>query len=200
MQEEAERRAAEAAKRVRVEEESKTAETQARRHAEEATRLAQAQQLAVDSHATMQRKREAAQAEARRDEQQCALGPWTTARALVRYRALSEKFDHADFHGGAALVFGSVPWPVLYRPGTFGVEDIDWESVEAFFEQVRKTLSMAEYKTLVERSHKRFHPDRWRARKVLRSIADEEEKECLEIAANAVAQALSPLWQQATGR
>ncbi|KLO04293.1 hypothetical protein SCHPADRAFT_840822, partial [Schizopora paradoxa] len=114
---------------------------------------------------------------------------------------LCAAFDSSNFiRGEAVTIFESIPWPMLSRPGTFGVEDIDWASVEAFFLHVRHHIPSKEFRELVEKSHKRFHPDRWRSRRVLASVDDEEEKECLEVAANTVAQALTPLWQELTGR
>ena len=86
------------------------------------------------------------------------------------------------------------------RPGTFAVEDIDWTAVETFFRRVRSLLTTPDYQKLVEKSHRRFHPDRWHSRRVLQSVQNEEEKECLEAAAITVSQALTPIWQDVTGR
>ena len=45
----------------------------------------------------------------------------------------------------------------------------------------------------------RFHPDRWRARGLLKSMEDDDERGFVEVAANTVAQALTPLWREAKG-
>lgn len=144
--------------------------------------------------------RRIAKQQARKDIKRYAHGHWNARIALARYQEVSERFDKANFHAGEIVLFETVPWPTLSRPGSYNVEDIDWATVENFFIQVRRLLSPSEFKILVEKSHKRFHPDRWRSRRVLQLVDDEEEKECLEEAANTVAQALTPLWTTATGR
>lgn len=45
----------------------------------------------------------------------------------------------------------------------------------------------------------RFHPDRWRARGLLKSMEDHDERGFIEVAANTVAQALTPLWREVKG-
>ena len=112
---------------------------------------------------------------------------------------LSETFDAAKFTKENPVEFEIIPWPVLHSPVTLRVEDIDWASVEAFFEAARRYLRTQDYKVFVEKSHKRFHPDRWRARGVLKSLEDEELRGSLEVAANTVAQALTPLWREMRG-
>ncbi len=147
------------------------------------------------------RKREQEHEELKRKMQQqhdrWSHGPWTTQRALERYKMLSETFDSMQFSLENPLSFMTVPWPVLHRPTSFTIEDVDWSAVEAFFKAIRTHLRTQDYKALVEKSHRRFHPDRWRARRVLQSVQDEELKACLEVAANTVAQALTPIWRDA---
>ena len=123
-----------------------------------------------------------------------AYGPWTTQRALERYKMLSETFDSIQFSPENPLTFTMVPWPVLHKPAILTIEDVDWSAVEEFFKAIQMHMRTQDYKALVEKSHRRFHPDRWRARRVLQSVADDELRECLEVAANTVAQALTPLW------
>ena len=180
--------------------------TEARANAEK-EREARAKQKAdaerrerEDASAEVRRKRERARQAAIRDGNIWLRRGWSATAALERYKALSEAFDKLNFFRGDVVVFEIIPWPVLKRPNTFGVEDVDWTSVEAFFKEISLYLSATEYKNLVEKSHKRFHPDRWRSRRVLTCVEDEEEKECLEVAANTVAQAITPLWQEVTGR
>ncbi|KIP10869.1 hypothetical protein PHLGIDRAFT_184256 [Phlebiopsis gigantea 11061_1 CR5-6] len=126
-------------------------------------------------------------------------GPWTSQRALERYKSLADAFDSAKFTAEDPVTFATVPWPVLHKPTRFTVEDVDWSSVEAFFHAVRSHMRSQDYKTFVEKSHRRFHPDRWRARRVLQSIEDDELRACLEVAANTVAQAITPLWKAIKG-
>ena len=108
-------------------------------------------------------------------------------------------FDSAKFTPENPVQFSTVPWPVLHKPSHFTVEDVDWSSVEAFFHSVRAHMRSQDYKAFVEKSHRRFHPDRWRARRVLQCIEDEELRACLEVAANTVAQAITPLWREIKG-
>lgn len=135
----------------------------------------------------------------RRERERWSYGPWTTSRAIERYKLLSEAFDAAKFTEQDPVMFEIIPWPVLHSPVTLRVEDIEWSSVEDFFAAARQHMRAQDYKAFVEKSHKRFHPDRWRARGVLKSVADEETRGCLEVAANTVAQALTPIWRDIRG-
>ena len=169
--------------------------TNQRARTEEAEQRAQ-EAAAADVRTKRAKAREAAQ----RDARGWVARGWTARRALDRYTSLSDAFDTMNFAKGDVIVFETIPWPVLVRPGSFSVEDIDWTSVESFFRQVRAYVPGPDFRKLVERSHRRFHPDRWRSRRVLSCVEEEEERECLEVAANTVAQALTPLWQEITGR
>lgn len=132
----------------------------------------------------------------RQQEERYSCGPWTTQRALERYKTLAEAFDTVQFSPENPVSFGAVPWPVLHKPSRFTVEDVDWTAVEAFFAAVRTHMRAADYQAFVEKSHRRFHPDRWRARRILQSVEDDELRACLEVAANTVAQAITPLWRE----
>ncbi|KAF7361885.1 RING-type domain-containing protein [Mycena venus] len=136
--------------------------------------------------------------ERRQRNERWAYGPWTTQRALERYKTLSEIFDSTKFSPDDPITFDVVPWPIL--PVRFSVEDIDWAAVESFFNAVKPHMRSQDFASFVEKSHRRFHPDRWRSRGLLKSVADETERGCLEVAANTVAQALTPLWRDLTGR
>ena len=129
-------------------------------------------------------------------QERWASGPWTARRALERYKTLADAFDAAQFSAERPAGVAAVPWPVLHRPGAFALEDVDWAAVEAFFAAVRAHMRAPDYRAFVERSHRRFHPDRWRARRVLQSVEDDELRACLEVAANTVAQAITPLWRE----
>jgi hypothetical protein len=67
-------------------------------------------------------------------EAQRARRPWTSQRALERYRTLCETFD--DIAELASQAFEDTPWPTLRTPFTFEPEDINWTAVETFFHTV----------------------------------------------------------------
>jgi hypothetical protein len=80
------------------------------------------------------------------------------------------------------LFVDDVPWPTLRHPDAFSLpEDVDWDSVEHFFEVLRTHMRTQEYVALVEKSHRRFHPDRWRSRGLFRAVLDPEERNYMEI-------------------
>ncbi|KAH8119230.1 hypothetical protein DFH11DRAFT_1686161 [Phellopilus nigrolimitatus] len=197
-QEAEEKAHAEAACRARAASQAAAAEQEKQREKQTAEEKAQNERDAAA--AAVRTKRAEARIAARRDARVWLARGWTTPRALERYKQLCDAFDKLNFIKGDVVVFETIPWPVLLRPGSFGVEDVDWTAVETFFLQVRTYMPTKDYVTLVEKSHKRFHPDRWRSRRVLQCVEEEEEKECMEVAANTVAQALTPLWQDVTGR
>ncbi|KAF9244937.1 hypothetical protein BU15DRAFT_71296 [Melanogaster broomeanus] len=136
----------------------------------------------------------------RRQRQRWESGPWTTHRALEHYRMVSEEFDAAKFTPDHVITFHDIPWPVLHPPSRLTVEDVDWSAVETFFATVKTHMRLQDYKDFVEKSHRRFHPDRWRARKVWSAVRDEVERGYLEVAANTVAQAITPIWRAAKER
>ncbi|KAF7298391.1 hypothetical protein MKEN_01363800 [Mycena kentingensis (nom. inval.)] len=122
-------------------------------------------------------------------------GVWTAARAISRLKILMDEFDACKYSEAQPLTKGSVPWPVLTDPTTLRVGDITWESVERFCNE----LDSAEYKSVVERLHRMFHPDKWKARRMLATVMDNGTRAELEAAANRVAQALTPLWRRSKG-
>jgi hypothetical protein len=122
-------------------------------------------------------------------------GTWTSRKALERYQNLSETFDTMTFSVDRPLTFATVPWPILQPPHSITTKDIDWKAVEKFFKAVKPYLQVRDYQSLVQASHRRFHPDRWRARALLTTVADDVERSRLEKAANAVSQVLTPLWK-----
>ena len=156
-----------------------------RREAEE--RLRQARQEEADAAAREEearQEREAAdrRARSRRHRQErWNAAQWTAAHALARYRELSEMFDNTKFTAEDPLSFDMVPWPILKCPNDIHVEDVEWAAVEQFFSVVQPMMRAPDYKTFVEKSHRRFHPDRWRSRNVLKSVLDEAEKGYMEV-------------------
>ncbi|KAJ6593910.1 hypothetical protein B0H19DRAFT_977069 [Mycena capillaripes] len=190
----------EAKKRERLEKEEQ--EAQRSRMAER--RAAEARKADEERRARMERERQQTQAEeeararssaerARRERERrqrnerWAYGPWTTQRALERYKTLSDIFDSAKFSPDDPLSFDFIPWPMLQTK--FSIEDIDWAAVEAFFNAVKPHMRSQDFASFVEKSHRRFHPDRWRSRGLLKSVADDAERGCLEVASSAMADA-----------
>ncbi|KAK7472563.1 hypothetical protein VKT23_000678 [Stygiomarasmius scandens] len=174
---------------ARKAEEARRAE--ARRKAEEAREREEAEKLAREEEAARRQKEKR-----QRQERWQKFGSWNNQRALERYRALSEAFDTTKFSATEPLSFEDVPWPVLMNPASLSVEDIQWASVEQFFEHAKFQIRGQEFKTLVEKSQRRFHPDRWRSRGLLKAVVDDDERESLEVAANTVAQAITPIWRE----
>jgi len=189
--------------RETAEEDERRAKAEERRQAvawqAELERRAKAEKEAQEARARADTERQKREAAAKRTwetkRQEWQSGPWTTSRALDRYKAICETFDNTRFSLSEPLVFQNVPWPVLHAPRSFNVEDVDWSAVESFFEAVKPYVRGDDYKAFVEKSHRRFHPDRWRSRRLLASIVDDGDRECIEVAANTVAQALTPLWR-----
>lgn len=185
-----------AASREREAREKAEAAERAAAHAARKARLAE-ETAKKEREIHAQRERERRQQQQR---QRWSLGVWTTQRAFERYKTLAETFDSTKFSTEEPVMFETVPWPILKSPIKMTVEDIEWGAVEKFFDAVRPLMRGQDYKTFVETSHRRFHPDRWRSRRLLASVEDDEERGCLEVAANTVAQAITPIWRSLKGR
>lgn len=191
--------------RERAEEQERLARVELRRKEEEERRrqqheaAAREKRLAQQEAEKLAREEELRQREIhqQRQRQRWESGPWTTHRALERYRMLSDEFDAAKFTSGQSITFHDIPWPVLHAPSRLTIEDVDWSAVETFFGTVKSHMRLQDYKEFVEKSHRRFHPDRWRARKIWAAVTDEVERGYLEVAANTVAQAITPIWRAA---
>ncbi|KAJ7694897.1 hypothetical protein B0H17DRAFT_1199045 [Mycena rosella] len=198
---------AEKAERLRREAEEKARqekEEQERKAREKAERERKAKE-AREKREREQRWKAATQAEEARcamcDEERWSAGAWTPARALERLRLQMDEFDRIKFSEAQPLTFRVIPWPVLTDPLDLDVEQIDWDAVEMFFARAKAQMAdnVAEYNSLVERVHRMFHPDKWKARGVLLTVMDEELKGVLETAGNVVAQAMTPLWRKSKG-
>lgn len=121
--------------------------------------------------------------------------PWGAKNAFARFKFVSEEFDVIRFQETQPLTLESVPWPVLGSPWSMTSTTITWEAVETFFAAVRNMLEdEAEYKSVVEKAQRRFHPDRWRSRGILSSVLDNDLRGRLETCGTVVAQAITPLW------
>ncbi|KAJ6625635.1 hypothetical protein B0H10DRAFT_1782845 [Mycena sp. CBHHK59/15] len=184
----------EAKKRERLEQE----EEEARRSKMAERRAAEARKADEERRAKAEREQQQARAkeearvrdweerarrerEKRQRNERWSYGPWTTQRALERYKTLSDIFDLTKFSPNDPLTFDAVPWPILHSPVSFSVEDVDWAAVESFFAAVKSHMRSQDYVSFVEKSHRRFHPDRWRSRGLLKSVADEADRGCLEV-------------------
>ncbi|KAF8210284.1 hypothetical protein K438DRAFT_1570472 [Mycena galopus ATCC 62051] len=166
----AERRAAEARKA----DEERRAKAEKEKERQQQTQSREEARVAGEERARRERDR-------RQRNERWAYGPWTTQRALERYKTLSEIFDSTKFSPDDPITFDIVPWPIL--PLRYSVEDIDWAAVEGFFNAVKPHMRSQDFASFVEKSHRRFHPDRWRSRGLLKSVADETERGCLEVGA-----------------
>ncbi|KAJ6555097.1 hypothetical protein DFH09DRAFT_573602 [Mycena vulgaris] len=197
--ERAERLRREAEEKARLEKEER--ERKAREKVERERKAKEAREkLEHEKRWTAATKAEEARC-AKRDEQLWGTGAWTPVRALERLRLQMDEFDRIKFSEAQPLTFRVIPWPVLTDPLDLDVEQIDWDAVEAFFARAKAQMAanVAEYNGLVERTHRMFHPDKWKARGVLTTVMDEELKASLEAAGNVVAQAMTPLWRKSKG-
>ncbi|KAG1808170.1 uncharacterized protein BJ212DRAFT_1485119 [Suillus subaureus] len=191
---EAHERAEEQERQAKAEQRRRAEAERQRQQREEAERLAHQVRAEAERHDAEERQRQ--EHRRLRQRQRWESGAWTSHRALERYKVLSEEFDAAKFTPDQPVAFLDIPWPVLHHPSRLTVEDVDWSAVERFFATVKTSMRPQDYKDFVERSHRRFHPDRWRARKLWSAIRDDVERSCLEVAANTVAQAITPIWRE----
>ncbi|KAJ6461095.1 hypothetical protein C8R45DRAFT_1029166 [Mycena sanguinolenta] len=136
-----------------------------------------------------------------RDQERWGSGAWTHARALERLKLQIEEFDKIKFSETQPLTFHVVPWPVLTDPLDLDIEQINWTAVEGFFLRAKTQLvaNVAEYKGLVEKVHRLFHPDKWKSRGLLVTVMDENLRKSLEMAGNVVEQAMTPIWRKSRG-
>ncbi|PIL35035.1 hypothetical protein GSI_02822 [Ganoderma sinense ZZ0214-1] len=119
---------------------------------------------------------------------------WTVSDAINHFTTAGSAFDSARFTMENPPIFDKVPWPTLLPPWELKEEQVNWEQVESFFKKAYARMPTQDYKELVEKAHKRFHPDRWRARQFWKTIGDQEWVEKLDTVANKVSQAVSPIW------
>lgn len=139
----------------------------------------------------------------RQIERWCGPGRWTHDDAFRRYEEMSAAFDAAKFDENNPPDFYEIPWPVLFSPCMLQPVDISWVAVEAFFATAvtRFRFKRNDYRLLVEQTHKRFHPDRWRARKVVKSLDGFPAlREWTEEAGKIVSQAVTPIWREVKGK
>ena len=97
-------------------------------------------------------------------------------------------FDKTRFSAWNPLTVDAVPWPVLQSPMTFSVADVTWQAVEEFFKVFQLEMTLQDFKILVEKSHRRFHPDRWRSRSLLSTVTNQVGQKLLEAGALSIIQ------------
>ncbi|PIL28477.1 hypothetical protein GSI_08515 [Ganoderma sinense ZZ0214-1] len=119
--------------------------------------------------------------------------PWPPRVAIDRYVAISSQFDTARFSLENPVDPSSIPWPVLLPPFTFQVARLEGWMVEAFFKEAYLQMSPEDYRKFVAESLRRFHPDRWHSRGILKTH-DKELSQVLEQACTTIAQVLSQIW------
>ncbi|KAG6817374.1 hypothetical protein H0H87_009561 [Tephrocybe sp. NHM501043] len=123
---------------------------------------------------------------------------WSNSAALARFTLVVEEFENLTYSETHALTFEGIPWPILDNPLLLKSTQSDvvtWEKVEAFFGYVRGTMMVKDYRKMIEKVHRLFHPDKWHSRRFLDMVHDQELRISLERSVNIVAQALTPLWQ-----
>ncbi|KAG6865360.1 hypothetical protein C0991_003212 [Blastosporella zonata] len=123
---------------------------------------------------------------------------WSNSIALKRFLLVLEEFESRSYSETQSLTFGGVPWPTLDNPmaPSFGSSTtVTWEKVETFFRYVKNAMTVQEYRKLVEKVHRLFHPDKWRSRRILEMVHDSDLRRSLESSVNTIAQALTPLWR-----
>ncbi|KAJ6551780.1 hypothetical protein B0H19DRAFT_178539 [Mycena capillaripes] len=137
----------------------------------------------------------------KRDEILWGAGVWKPARALHRLKIQIDEFEKIKFSETQPMTFRVVPWPVLTDPLDLDIEEINWGAVEAFFASIKVQLAanITEYNALVEKVHRLFHPDKWKARNLLVTVMDDNLRSSLETTGNIVAQAMTPLWRKSKG-
>jgi len=194
----------EAAKRRREakerEEEVRRREARVRREFEEKL-LKEAQEARQRENMQREQERRARQEEALKQERRNRMfvqsplspyRPWRPEDALRRYNRTSETFDEASFSARKPLTFAAIPWPMLSR--VYSCQDVEWEAIDKFYREVKMIIPLKDYKQLLKQAKMRFHPDRWRSRKILVTIEDELERNLIEVAGMLTSQAVSGLW------
>ncbi|KAI1782180.1 hypothetical protein LXA43DRAFT_906542 [Ganoderma leucocontextum] len=121
---------------------------------------------------------------------------WEISDAIQHFSSAGSTFDRTKYTAENPLVFEKVPWPTLLPPWRLRECDVTWEQVEKFFNTAYSQMRVKAYKEFVDKAHKRFHPDRWRARQLLKSIGEREWTDGVEAVTNTVVQAVTPIWRR----
>jgi hypothetical protein len=110
-----------------------------------------------------------------------------------QFKRRGERFDRTYYNPLNPLTFTTVPWPVLRQSNSLAVQHVTWDAVEEFFRVTKRYMEATDLRALIQENHRRFHPDRWSARGLLKTVANEVLRKSLEDATKVVAQALTPL-------
>ncbi|RPD55934.1 hypothetical protein L227DRAFT_488552, partial [Lentinus tigrinus ALCF2SS1-6] len=62
------------------------------------------------------------------------------------------------------LTYQDFPWPVLTFPRRIHSDNLTWKEVEKFFEEVKKKVQRKDFISIVTKTQRQFHPDRWSGR------------------------------------
>ena len=173
----------------RAQEEERRAKSEARkaqqrerqRNEGEEVRLRQEQDQNRKREEANYRERERLDRERRARYDQWNSGAWTTYRAIERYRLVCQYFDETKFSEMYPLTFHDIPWPTLQTPFKNSPQDMTWEAVQKFFMVAKTIIRGQAYRDFLKSSVSRFHTDRWRSRKLLESIVNVEERNCIEV-------------------
>ncbi|KAK7062674.1 hypothetical protein VNI00_000162 [Paramarasmius palmivorus] len=182
--------------RQRREEEERKAKEKAERERAEKELQEKLRREQAWKKATLQEKERCKQRDA---QLLCSYYFWTEVAAVARFKCIVDEFEKTKFSELKPLIHEAIPWPVYKNPSTFVLEDVQWDAVERFFEVLRRHLDHSSYRALTERCNRLFHPDRWKARNILKTVMDANERLELEEAGNIVSQAITPLWQKCRG-
>ncbi|KAF9029432.1 hypothetical protein BDZ89DRAFT_719816 [Hymenopellis radicata] len=99
---------------------------------------------------------------------------WTPGIAVDRALFMLEEFSASTFSSSSPLTFSALPWPILGDIQRSDPSDMTWSAVDDFFRYVKIYRAESAYKQMGEQMRKNFHPDRWRARNILKTVCDEE--------------------------
>ena len=167
----------------RAKSESRKAQQREKKRAEERNepRLQQERDQNRQQDETKYRERERRDRERRARYDQWNSGAWTTYRALERYRIVCQYFDETKFSETYPLTFHDIPWPTLQSPFRNSPQDMTWEAVQGFFMVAKTVIRGQAYRNFLKSSVSRFHTDRWRSRKLLESVTNVEERDCIEV-------------------
>ncbi|KAK7470108.1 hypothetical protein VKT23_001549 [Stygiomarasmius scandens] len=206
------RKAEEEAARARFREQEEERRKKAAEEAERRRKEAEAQQERARQEQEKQRKAEEErqkkwektreewwrraydrQEQARKKEEKAQKAKNAQFEGIIEdYQRASQTFDSWKPSSSNPLSFRSIPWPLLLRPTDITFEKITWETVEEFFKKVRQMRSSDVYTNMLNEAKKRYHPDRWAARRVLANVPA-EEREQIEASGKTVSQAVNCL-------
>ncbi|KAJ8074694.1 hypothetical protein PM082_022272 [Marasmius tenuissimus] len=136
---------------------------------------ASSQGLATEGHCKQQRLKYLGQWQRAR-----AFETWDFDHALRIYEKFGLAFDRTRFSDDMPLVWEAIPWPVV-NPLPVPVELVSWNAIEVFFAKAQQTLDPQRFRAIVKESIHRFHLDRWRAKGLLKTVVDNNERTWLEV-------------------